>query len=143
MKKIIYIVIFSLPTLIIGQNEIQTESNFSGRHRRGTVGLCSIGSSGQGKATNNSSLRYDSKNGLILTIKTQNLTEEEILKVIGEPIDEFSNNKSLITTIEGDFELDAALLRALKMPQQQFLIKAGSYPVTYKDNLLEIVFEVN
>jgi hypothetical protein len=143
MKNLIYIITFCLPLLIIDQNEIQTESNFNGRHCRGAVGLCSIGSSIEGKNTSNSSLFYDKEAGLIFTVKVNHLSDEEVIKVLGEPLDKSNKNKSLEMTVEEDFELDFALVQQLKISSKHVVIKAGSYPVTLKDNLLQIVFEVN
>jgi hypothetical protein len=143
MKKLIYIIIFCLPILVVGQNEMQAESNFNGRHCRGTVGLCNIGSSIEGKSISNSKVMYDTNQGIVLTIEAGKLTNEEVLKVFGEPINETYNYKNLEMKVEADFEIEVELLKALKVPQNRVVIKAGTYPTTFKDNSLQIIFEVD
>ncbi len=129
--------------LIIGQNEIQTEVNFNGHHCRGTNGLCTIGSGDMAKNNVNSTLVYDAKKGLLLTIKMDNLTDEELSKAFGKVVNRKNNNEELQLIVEGDFELDQNLLKTLKVPKKRITIKAGNYPVNRKDNIATVLFSVD
>lgn len=130
-----------LPLLGFGQSEIQVETNFDGRHCRGDRGACSFTPAEQGRSAN-SSLAYDPKQGLILKIKTNNLSNKQIIKAIGEPITETSKTKDLKLTVEADFDVESVLLRQLNMPNERFTIRAGNYPITFKDDMLLVVFKI-
>jgi len=80
---------------MIGQNEIQTEANFNGRHCRGTVGLCAIKSGDMIDNNGNSTLIYNPKQGLLLNIKIDDLTNEEIRKAFGKAVFENSIDSEL------------------------------------------------
>lgn len=131
-----------MPLIIIGQNEIQTESNFNGRHCRGTVGLCTIGSGDMAKNNGNSTMVYDPEQGLLLTIKMDNLTDEELSKAFGKAVNRKSNNEELQLIVEEDFELDRQLLKTLNVPKESVIIKSGNYASIRKVNSVTVLFKL-
>lgn len=142
MKNLIYTAILCMPLIIIGQNEIQTESNFNGRHCRGKVGLCAIGSGDMAKNNVNSTLIYDAKKGLVLNIKMDNLTDEELSKAFGKVVNRKNNNEELLLIVEEDFELDQSLLKTLKVPKERVIIKSGNYASIRKVNSVTVLFKL-
>ena len=138
MKNLLHILIFLISIVTYAQDEVTTDTNFSGRHCRGTHGLCS--SEENRSAVNSNTVITYHNNTITFTINRSLIDTTEEIQIIGRPIEESDINTTQTFIMDDDFTLDSALISSLKIPIELAVIKAGNYPVYVSEEHLLITF---
>ncbi|MFT5890954.1 MAG: hypothetical protein ACI9Y7_001053 [Dokdonia sp.] len=122
------------------KNETSGHTNFSGRHCRGTHGLCSI-SEEKNMDGNNTVIAYDD-NTVTFTIDRNLISTSEEIQIVGRPILTSDIDTTLFFTMDDDFTLSTTLANYLETPSQTIIITKGSYPVYVTKEELLISFKL-
>ncbi|WP_299684570.1 hypothetical protein [uncultured Dokdonia sp.] len=118
-----------------GRNETSGNTNFSGRHCRGTNGLCSINND-KNRDSTNTIITYHT-NTITFTIDRSLISSIEETQIVGRPILDSDIKTILFFTMGDDFTFSNTLVSHLKIPSQTIVIKKGYYPVyVTKENLI-------
>lgn len=136
MKKILFFLCCICYSVFgIGQNTTSGNTNFSGRHCRGTNGLCSINNDKNGDSTN-TIITYHT-NTITFTVDRSLISSIEETQIVGRPILNSDIKTILFFTMDNDFTFSNTLVSHLKIPSQTIVIKKGYYPVyVTKENLI-------
>ncbi|MEP0265137.1 hypothetical protein [Dokdonia sp.] len=124
------------------KNETSGNTNFSGRHCRGTNGLCSI-SEEKNMDSNNTVIAYnDNKAAITFTIDRNRISTAEEIQILGRPIQASDIDMTLSFIMDDDFTLNTTLVTYLQIPSQTVIITKGSYPVYVSKEHLLITFKL-
>lgn len=145
MKKIIFIVlIVPLLSLTLSNNtatEAEFNANFSGRHCRGTQGLCSVNKSSRSTETN-TRITYNLNHSITFTIYRNKLNPYQEIQILGQPNNDIEDTSKLFYIMDYDFELDTTLCRDLEISTITSTIIKGRYPIQVKNNTFIITFKL-
>lgn len=140
MKNILYILILLISSVTYSQMGITTDTNFSGRHCRGTNGLCSTDEN-KSASSSNTVIAYDDDT-VTFTIDRSLIGTTEETQIIGRPIETSDIDTILTFIMEDEFTLNTAVVTYLQIPSQLVVITEGSYPVYVSEEHLLITFKL-
>lgn len=140
MKNILYILILFISSVTYSQVGITTDTNFSGRHCRGTNGLCSTDEN-KSMSNSNTVIGYDDDT-VTFTIDRNRIGTTEEIQIIGRPIETSDIDTTLTFIMEDDFTLNTAVVTYLQIPSQMVVITEGNYPVYVSEEHLLITFKL-
>jgi hypothetical protein len=140
MKNILYILVLLISSVIYSQVGITTDTNFSGRHCRGTNGLCSTDEN-KSVSSSNTVIGYDDET-VTFTIDRNRIGTTEEIQIIGRPIETSDIDTTLTFIMEDDFTLNTTVVTYLQIPSQMVVITEGSYPVYVSEEHLLITFKL-
>jgi len=142
MKNILYIVLFILPLTVFSQvGEIRANTEFSGRHCRGTHGLCNIDPEAKVSETN-TSLVYNQDNTITLTINRDKITIAQEIEILGQTIASITSYEGLYFEMEDDFIIESNLQSELSIQGSPPTIASGNYLIVVTENELIINFNL-
>lgn len=135
MRLLVFIPLILLSTLLQAQEvkEIETDTDWTGRHCRGTSGMCDS----KPQINGNTALRL-SNNELTFKVYRDKITLIEETTILGKELREEGKD---IFIMEEPFILTKLLRDALGVSKEA-IIPAGQYPVVITKEIVEISFRI-
>ena len=150
MKNIIYIALLCLTSIAFSQN--QKSAIEASINAKITFGRNGADCSGRGTCSFNTNTNKASANAQIISNRDSNIitliidrtkiTNQEEIKIIGQPLSSDSIKKEFAFIMEDDFTLEAETKLQLKAPIQLTKIAKGTYPISITKETFTITFKL-
>lgn len=141
MKNILCVLTLLISSVTYSQIAITTDTNFSGRHCRGTNGLCSTDEN-KSAGSSNTVIAFDNNDTITFTVDRNLIGTAEEIQIIGRPIETSDIDTVLTFTMDDDFTLNTTVATFLQIPSQFIVIEEGNYPVYISEEHLLITFKL-
>lgn len=147
MKYLLLLFLSFMSSIVFTQSEtndnsITAKTSFTGRHCRGTHGLCNFDDTAK-SIDSNSIISYDELgNSIIIEINRSRISPEEQLHILQANPQNYLPGTQMYYLMEDDFVVPTSISLQLQIYSEDIIIPSGVYPLTISDDTITITFNL-